>query len=213
MVFHLNTIASFFGFCYIHSMPTEARKNKVRRVLSLRQPDLRVVLEEVKNTHNASAVMRTCDAAGVMFIEVISAGDEPLPINEAVSTRADKWVKIRYHSGPEQCFTRLKKEGFQIVATHIGPASLPYHEIDFSRPTAVVFGNEAEGLSEKTLSYADYKVKIPMFGMTQSLNLSVAVGVILYEAVRQRKGKKYFDERRMRESDFRKYCKEWLGLE
>ncbi|MBN1270879.1 MAG: RNA methyltransferase [Candidatus Aminicenantes bacterium] len=193
-------------------MPTEARKKKVRRVLSQRQPDLRVILEDVKNTHNASAVTRTCDAAGIMHIDVISDAEKPLPINEAISTRADKWVHIRYYPDPGTCFLPLKKEGFQIVATHISPDALPFNQIDFTQPTAVVFGNEAGGLSKEALAFADHRIKIPMFGMAQSLNLSVAVGIILYEAVRQRTAKGYFKKQRLKEDEYEKYYKDWLKL-
>lgn len=167
-------------------MPTENRIRRVEQVLSQRRPDLRVVLEEVRNTHNASAVARTCDAAGVLDIDIIYAGDEEFPVNRAISTQAHKWLRFHRYASVPDCFERLKSKGFEIAATHLGPGAVPYTEIDFTRPIAIVFGNEAEGISSEALKLADHVLKIPMFGMAQSLNLSVSAGVILYEAVRQR---------------------------
>jgi len=191
---------------------TPERLARVEGVLSRRQPDLRVVLEEIANAHNANAVLRTCDAAGVLHVDVIQAAPEPLPINSAVTTRADKWLDIRHHPTPEACFAPLKAAGFQIAATHLGEGAIPYTSLDYSRPTAVVFGNEREGLSAAARAGADVLIKIPMFGMVQSLNLSVSVGIILYEAVRQRFGRGYFESRRLSPEEFEETLDRWLDL-
>ena len=198
--------------CYILSVPTKERIEKVKRVLSLRQPDLRIVLEEVKNTHNASAVVRTCDAAGILHVDVISASGDPFPVNEAISTRAEKWLQFHYHTSATDCLTQLKKEGFKIAATHLSHDSLSYLDMDYAQPIALVFGNEAEGISDEALELADYKIRIPMIGMAQSLNLSVSVGIILYEAMKQRQDKGYYKSRRLSSKEFKAYQDEWLGL-
>ncbi len=198
--------------CYILSVPTKERIEKVKRVLSHRQPDLRVVLEEVKNTHNASAVVRTCDAAGILYVDIISAKGEPFPVNEAISTRAEKWIHFQYHTSAKDCLSSLKEKGFKIAATHLREDSLSYLDLDYAQPIAVVFGNEAEGISEEALEAADYKIRIPMVGMAQSLNLSVSVGIILYEAMKQRQEKGYYDSRRLSEKEFKTFTDEWLGL-
>jgi tRNA (guanosine-2'-O-)-methyltransferase len=192
-------------------VPTKERIEKVKRVLSLRQPDLRVVLEEVKNTHNASAVVRSCDAAGILYVDIISADEEPFPVNEAISTRAEKWIQFQYYTSASDCLNSLKKEGIKIAATHISEDSLPYTDLDYTQPMAIVFGNEAEGLSEEALALADYKIKIPMIGMTQSLNLSVSVGIILYEAMKQRREKGLYNEKRLSPDEFNAYMKKWLN--
>lgn len=192
-------------------MPTKERIEKVKRVLSLRQPDLRVVLEEVKNTHNASAVVRSCDAAGILYVDIISADEELFPVNEAISTRAEKWIQFQYYTSASDCLNSLKKEGIKIAATHISEDSLPYTDLDYTQPMAIVFGNEAEGLSEEALALADYKIKIPMIGMTQSLNLSVSVGIILYEAMKQRREKGLYNEKRLSPDEFNAYMKKWLN--
>jgi tRNA (guanosine-2'-O-)-methyltransferase len=193
-------------------MRTPERLERVNRVLGFRQPDLRVVLEEIANAHNANAVLRTCDAAGVLHVDVITAAPEPLPINGAVTTRADKWLEIHQYPSAEECFAKLKSAGFQIAATDLGEGAIPYTSLDYTRPTAVVFGNEREGLSKAARAAADIKIKIPMFGMVQSLNLSVSVGIILYEAIRQRLGKGFFEERRLSPEEFEETLDRWLDL-
>lgn len=191
-------------------MPTKARIMKVERVLSFRQPDLRVVLEDVTNTHNASAVVRTCDAAGILFLDIISANQDPFPVNEAISTRAEKWLHFTYYASARECLQQLKKRGFQIVATQIGDQSIPHTDLDYAQPMAIVFGNESEGLSAEALKLADHMVQIPLFGMAQSLNLSVSVGIILYEALRQRIQKDYFKEHPLSPAELKTFRNKWL---
>ena len=193
-------------------MPTKKRIEKAKKVLSLRQPDLRIALEEVTNTHNASAVVRTCDAAGVMHLEIISSSMEPFPVNRAVSTRAEKWLKFNYHSSTRECLTRLKEQGFKIAATHLCQNAIPHTSLDYTQPLVIVFGNEAEGLSKEALELSDYIIRIPMMGMVQSLNLSVSVGIILYEALQQRQKKGYYDRVRLSEEEFQKFLRAWLKL-
>jgi len=194
-------------------MPTPERMAKVDRVLSLRQPDLRVVLEGVTVAHNASAVMRTCDAAGVLHLDLISPNPEILHFNEAISTGAHKWLEIGVHGQASECLGALKDSGYQVLATHLRKDSVPYTEVDFTRPTAVVFGSEAEGISEEALAFADRVVRIPMLGMVQSLNLSVSVAVILYEALRQRSEKGFFEAPRLPAGPLEKLRRKWLGLD
>jgi tRNA (guanosine-2'-O-)-methyltransferase len=193
-------------------MPTRERIERVTKVLSFRQPDLRVVLEAVANTHNANAVLRTCDAAGILNVDIIGSSEDPLPINKAITTRADKWLNFNFYPSTGDCLTRLKKQGFKIAATHLGQDAVIYTRADFSKPTAIVFGNESEGISAEAMKLADYKIKIPMFGMVQSLNLSVSVGIILYEALRQRLGKGFFEAPRLSPEEFEDYLNKWLDL-
>jgi tRNA (guanosine-2'-O-)-methyltransferase len=193
-------------------MPTKERTKKTKQVLSLRQPDLRVALEEVTNTHNASAVVRTCDAAGIMYVEIISASGEPFPVNRAISTRAEKWLKFNYYSSTSECLKHLKDEGFSIVATHLGEEAAPYTSLDYTEPTVIVFGNESEGISEEALKLSDHIIQIPMVGMVQSLNLSVSVGIILYEAMKQRQNKGYYANSRLSSDEFQSFLNQWLNI-
>ncbi|OGD12487.1 MAG: hypothetical protein A2Y86_04700 [Candidatus Aminicenantes bacterium RBG_13_62_12] len=193
-------------------MPTPERIAKVTRVLSSRQPDLRIVLEGVTIAHNASAVIRTCDAAGILHLDLVSPNPELLRFNEAISTRADKWLEIAVHPTPAECLGPLKKAGFEIVATHLQKDAVLYTNVDFAKPIALVFGSEAEGISDAALAFADKVVRIPMLGMVQSLNLSVSVAVILYEALRQRTAKGYIDKAQLPAEEFERLKKKWLNL-
>jgi len=207
---HESRLGSAFEVCYIGAMPTRARIAKVEGVLSVRMPDLHVVLEEVSNTHNASAVARTCDAAGVIHVDVIYASPEEFPVNEAISTGSEKWLQLTRYASSEECLKRLKRQGLAILATHLGPDSFPYHAVDYARPVAIVFGNESEGISPTALALADHAIKIPMSGMAQSLNLSVSVGIILYEALRQRRAAGYFPN--LSPQEYARFRKKWLKL-
>jgi tRNA (guanosine-2'-O-)-methyltransferase len=191
-------------------MPTEARVRRVREVLSLRQPDLRVVFEELTNAHNASAVLRTCDAAGVLHVHYVSAAGADFPVNKAISTRADKWVELHAHRTIADCVESLRKEGFQVAATCLREDALPYDAADYTRPTAVIFGNESEGITPEALTLADLKIKIPMLGMVQSLNLSVSVGIVLYEALRQRRSAGRSGSSRLSDEDLAALARKWL---
>jgi tRNA (guanosine-2'-O-)-methyltransferase len=194
-------------------VPTDRRIRRVAAVLDRRQPDLRVVLEGVSIAHNASAVLRTCDAAGVLDVDVISPNPDVLVFNKAITTRADKWVRIRVHASAAACLSRLRSEGFLIAATHLGEGAVPYRELDYTRPVALVFGSESEGISADALGLADVRIRIPMVGMVQSLNLSVSVGIILYEAFQQRLAKGLYDKNRLPRDRYDALFKEWLGTE
>lgn len=191
-------------------MPTQRRREKIKRVLDHRQGDLRVVLEDVVNTHNASAVVRTCEAAGVMYLDVIYNQPRTFPVNEAISTRAEKWLAINLYSSTQECLTHLKKKGFIIAATALCAEAVPYTEVDFTRKMAIVFGNEAEGISDKAREMADFLIRIPMLGMVQSLNLSVSVGIILYEALRQRHLENNWSRHRLTPEEVDFFTRQWL---
>jgi tRNA (guanosine-2'-O-)-methyltransferase len=193
-------------------VPTPERIEKINRVLAFRQPDLRIVLEGVTIAHNASAVIRTCDAAGILHLDLISPNPELIRFNKAITTRADKWLEIGVHGAAADCFTPLKQAGYTIVATHLEKQAVPYTEIDYTRPLALVFGSESEGISAESLGFADRVVRIPMLGMVQSLNLSVSVAVILYEALRQRAAKGFLEQPRLPAEEFERLKKKWLGL-
>lgn len=192
-------------------MPTKQRIEKVKRILSLRQPDIRVVLENIRNVHNASALLRTCDAAGVLNVDVILSKDEHLPVNEAISTGAEKWLLINYFKNFSELYSFAKENGYKIASTYLGSDSIPFWEVDYSEKVCIIFGNEKEGVSEEALKLSDYKIKIPMLGMARSLNVSVSAGIILYEAVRQRSQKNFFDRPRLQPEDFENLFRKFLS--
>ncbi len=193
-------------------MPTAQRIAKVKSVLDRRQPDLRIVIDRVLIAHNASAVLRTCDAAGILYVDLISPNPEVLAINRAISTKVEKWLEVSIYESAEACLRPLKAKGFQIIATHLGPDSLSFRDVNYSQPTVLVFGSEAEGVSTSVLEWADKKIKIPMWGMVQSLNLSVSVGIVLYEALRQREATGYFDQARLPLDEYERLLEKWLKL-
>jgi tRNA (guanosine-2'-O-)-methyltransferase len=192
-------------------VPTPQRIDKIKRLLSLRQPDLRVVLEGVTIAHNASAVVRTCDAAGILHLDLVSPNPDLLGINKAISTRAEKWVDVHVHASVADCLLPLRESGFRIAVTHLDKKAIPYTELDYTQPLAVVFGSESEGVSKEALELADLRVQIPMLGMVQSLNLSVSVGIILYEAMKQRRAQGFYDRRRLGDKEFEAYLRKWLS--
>lgn len=194
-------------------MATDARIEKVKKVLAGRYADLRVVMEDIRNTHNASAVVRTCDAAGILYMDIISPDDQSFPVNEAISTRAEKWLLMKKYKSTRECLTELKKSGFLLAATYLGDNTISYTDVDFTKPTAVIFGNEAEGISPTAREMADYVIKIPMSGMVRSLNLSVSTGIILYEAIRQRLVSPSYSHQGLSSRELDSLARQWLKLD
>ena len=168
---------------------TERRRARVEGVLARRQPDLALVLEDIHDLHNVAAILRTCDAVGVPRIHLIYSTEEP-PVGSfarTTSAGAAKWIDASRHGSVEDCFAALHADGFTIFAAAFEPAARDLYAVDFRRPTAIVLGNEERGLSDAARAQADASLMIPMMGMVQSLNVSVAAAVVLYEALRQRR--------------------------
>jgi tRNA (guanosine-2'-O-)-methyltransferase len=167
---------------------TTRRVERVRTVLARRQPDLTVVLENIHDPHNVSAILRSCDAVGVLRAHAVYTIEEAPPgaFARKTSASAAKWVDVERHESVAHCYDRLRGEGFVVLATSIGPRARSLFEWDLTQPVALVFGNEMRGASEDAVALADAQLEIPMAGMVQSLNVSVACAVCLYEAFRQR---------------------------
>jgi tRNA (guanosine-2'-O-)-methyltransferase len=165
---------------------SDRRRKKIREVLGRRQPDLTLVLENIHDPHNVSAALRSCDAAGVHRVELLYTLEKFPRIGRKSSSSAGKWVERRKHTDAGACFALLRSEGFRIYATRLAPGTVPLYELDLTGRVALVFGNEHRGVSEEAAESADANFHIPMMGMIQSLNVSVACAVALYEAVRQR---------------------------
>ncbi len=169
---------------------TENRKSKFKNVAGSRQFDLTVVLENVHDSHNIGAVMRTCDAVGIGELFVLNTDDrlkdKEQYLGKASASGTKKWIEIHYYENAEECFSQVKRKYSNIYGTHLSGKSISLFDLDLSLSCALVFGNEHDGISHKTLSYLDGNFVIPQFGMVQSLNISVACAVTLYEACRQR---------------------------
>ncbi|MDQ3071917.1 MAG: RNA methyltransferase [Bacteroidota bacterium] len=166
---------------------TPTRKEKIEKVLSQRQPDLTVVMENIHDPHNISAVLRTCDAVGIIDVHIVNTISPHLgKLGKKSSASAKKWVNTIYHNGISECYDSLKKQGYNIYATHLSQNSSTLYDLNLVQPVALVFGNEHSGVSEEAWQKADGNFIIPMVGMIPSLNISVACAVSLYEAFRQR---------------------------
>ena len=167
---------------------TEERKNRIETVLNNRQTNLTIVLEDVEDPRNITAVMRTADAVGVQDIYVINTGRPVLKKFGYRSGRgATKWITMHQFATVEECFAVLRKTFSVILTTHLSSDAIDLYSIDFKESVALVFGNEQEGVSEKARALADGNFIIPQMGMVQSLNISVACAVSIYEAYRQKK--------------------------
>jgi tRNA (guanosine-2'-O-)-methyltransferase len=162
------------------------RIDKIRNVLARRQADLTVVLENVHDSHNVSAVFRSCDAVGVLRVELLYTREKFPRIGRKSSSSASKWLDQRRHTSVNACYEKLRGEGFSIYATRLASSSVSLYDLDLTRPAAFVFGNEHRGVSDEAAVNADATLHIPMMGMIESLNISVAAAVCLYEALRQR---------------------------
>ncbi len=167
-------------------MPTARRLQKMERVLRNRQLDLRVVCENIHDPHNVSAILRTCDAAGVGMVHLLYTHEEFPQLGKKSSASAKKWIDIQRHRSFEELQQALHRDGITIYATHLGEQAISIYDVDWTQPSAIIMGNEHRGVSDEALAIADANVYIPQFGMIESLNVSVATAIILYEAVRQR---------------------------
>lgn len=162
------------------------RAERIKAVLARSQPDLSVVMENIHDPHNVSAVFRSCDAVGVRRVDLLYTLEKFPRIGKKSSSSANKWIEFRKHRSVDACYSALRAEGFSIYATRLETSSVMLYDLDLRKKVALVFGNEHRGVSDDAVAKADGSFQIPMFGMIQSLNVSVACAVCLYEALRQR---------------------------
>lgn len=167
---------------HLETYLTERRKDRFKEVLSERTRHFTVVTEDVYQLHNTSAVMRTCDVFGIQDLHVVEEKVSKR-IDKEIAMGAQKWVDFkRYHSITD-CIKTLKNSGYQIIATTPHHDSTLLHEFDVSKKSAFFFGKESEGLSDTVMNAADGFLKIPMYGFTESLNISVSAAIILQSVV------------------------------
>lgn len=191
---------------------TPEREEKLTNVLSKRQPDITVVLENVFDPHNISAVMRTCDAIGIQDIYILNT---KIPRHKKwgfkSSSSAHKWLTAHQFEDINECFGQLRKNYKTILTTHLSSDAVSLHQIDFTGTIALVFGNEHSGVSEEIRSLADGNFVIPQVGIIRSLNISVACAVTLYEAFRQKKLAGHYEQSRIGKDRFKELFQEWRG--
>lgn len=166
---------------------SERRKARMREVISRRQLDLVVVIEDLADPHNTAAVFRSAEAFGVGELHLVTDRAAWPGVNPAVSAHTHRWVDQRRWFDPLPCARELLGRGLTLLTTALDDDSVDYRDVDWTRSTAVVFGQEKKGVSRGMREQADASVMVPMVGFAQSLNVSVSAGVVLSEALRQRR--------------------------
>ena len=181
---------------------TAEREAKIKAVVARRQTDLTVILENVHDPHNIGAVLRSCDTVGVNEIFVIytqkGRNTEAQYVGFHSASGAKKWVTVHFFEEIKDCIEEVRSRYAMIYGTHLSADSDSLYDLDLTKSTALVFGNEHSGISDELLQHLDGNFVIPQYGMVQSLNISVACAVTLFEASRQRnvsgRYNKIFDE-------------------
>ncbi|EKO3581848.1 tRNA (guanosine(18)-2'-O)-methyltransferase TrmH [Vibrio metschnikovii] len=168
------------------------RYQRIQDVLKARQTDLTVCLEEVHKPNNVSAVIRTADAVGLHQIHAVWPNEQMRTLSHT-SAGARNWVEVQTHNSTLEAVSHLKETGMQILVTNLSEHAIDFRAIDYTKPTAIIFGSEKSGISPQALQLAHHDIVIPMVGMVQSLNVSVASALILYEAQRQRQQAGMYD--------------------
>jgi len=167
-------------------MPLLPRRfERLKSVLNHRMADLTVLLEHVEKPHNLSAILRSCDAVGALEAHAVSFDGRPRTFN-STAQGSQKWVPLHDHPNAETAIRCLKERGFRLYGTHLEVDAKDYRDCDFTGPTAFVLGAEKWGLTDQARDLMDEALFIPMRGMVQSLNVSVATATLLFEALRQR---------------------------
>jgi tRNA (guanosine-2'-O-)-methyltransferase len=159
---------------------------RITSMLDRRQPELTVLLERVHKPHNLAAIVRTADAIGVSDVHATWEDKAMRLAGNKSATGSQNWVNVHSHETTADAIQALRDQGMQIIATNLSDTAVDFREVDYTKPTAILLGQEKHGISDEALSLADQDVIIPMVGMCQSLNVSVASALILYEAQRQR---------------------------
>jgi len=176
----------------------ERRAAKFRAVARKRQLNLTIILENVLDMHNIGAVLRSCDSVGIHEIFVLQTEEglqhDNLVVGKRTSMGTRKWVHSHYYTDRKACFEHVRQIADTVWSTHLSEDAHALYELDLTQPVALLFGNERDGISEETLAYTDGNFLIPQMGMAESLNISVACAVSLYEAYRQRQKKGFYSE-------------------
>ncbi len=177
---------------------TPERFQRITNLLDKRQPDLTVCMEQVHKTHNLSAIIRTADAIGIHEIHAIYTTQSRW-LSGGRASGSQKWVKVVEQPDTETAIAGFKQQGMQVLATNLSDRAVDFREIDYTKPTALILGQERDGISPAALAHADHHVVVPMYGMVESLNVSVAGALIMYEAQRQRLAAGLYDTPKLSE--------------
>lgn len=188
---------------------TDERLQRIISTATARQFSLQVVMENIHDPHNVSAIFRTCDAVGVPKISLLYTFESFPRISKTSSSSANKWIDVEKFTDTKNCYDKLHAQGFKVYASVLNKNAVSIYDIDFTQKIAIVFGNEKRGVSQEAEKFADESFYIPMRGMIQSLNVSVAAAVTLYEAQRQRTKKKMYERSELAQPDLDILIDKW----
>lgn len=191
---------------------TPERFARLKQALNSRQHDLTVLADGVHKEHNVSAIIRTCDAVAIARLHAVSPG-RAFRRHHMIAGGSKRWVDVTRHKSTAEAFEILRTEGFRILAAQAGDGAVDYRETDYTQPVAIVLGAERQGPSRYAIAHADGAISIPMRGLVESLNVSVAAAVILYEAERQRREAGLYARRPPDEARFTTTLFEWAWPE
>jgi tRNA (guanosine-2'-O-)-methyltransferase len=186
------------------------RFDRIVATLDRRQPDLSILMENVHKTRNLGALARTCDAVGIGVIHAVAPDSDAVKLGHKTAGGTEKWIALHRHTSTKRAFDGLRESGLVILAAGVTADAVDFRAVDYTRPTAIVVGSELDGLSKDAAANADQCIQIPLMGMVESLNVSVATGIILYEAARQRSLAGMYDKRRIEEREYDRLLFEWL---
>lgn len=187
------------------------RNERLQSALAKRQKGLAVILENIHDPHNAAAILRSCDAVGVWRVAMVYSIEEPPKIKHSpAAASALKWLNVERYSSIDTCYDSFHSDGYTVLATKIEPTAKQLYEYDLTKPTAIVLGNEHRGISDEAAKLSDGLLYIPMMGMVESVNVSVAAAITLFEALRQRQQKRMYDAPTLNETEYTTALAHWL---
>lgn len=194
----------------MHGTRTPRREQRVRETLERRQKDLTLIMDNIWDPHNVSAVLRSCDAFGVLGVHLYYTTAEWPALGEKSSASARKWVERVRHSDHESMLAWFRERDYQVIRTGFSETARPLWDFDLSLPTAVILSNEHRGTSPELKALVPDELYIPMQGMVQSFNVSVAAALILYEAFQQRRVKGLYDRPSLSPEELDERLAAWL---
>jgi tRNA (guanosine-2'-O-)-methyltransferase len=189
---------------------SDERMERMEQTLAHRQPGLVLVLENVHDPHNLGAILRSADAVGIMRIMMVYYIESLPDISKSSASGALKWLNFERFRSIQSCYEELRKQEFQILATKIEPKAKELYEYDLVTPTAIVVGNEHRGISLEAADGADGLLYIPMKGMVESVNVSVASAICLFEAMRQRRAAGLYEKPQLSGELMRSELESWI---
>ena len=187
---------------------TPERFVKLKNTLSKRQPDLRVLTDHVHKPHNIAAIVRTCDAMGIANLHMVWPHDH-YGKHSKTASGSDRWVNVHTHQTSMEAIELQKKEGRKVIAAHFSERAIDFRTYDYTQPTTLLLGQELFGVTDESADACDEHVVIPMMGMVESFNVSVAAAIILSEAQSQRDKAGMFDELSMSDVEYNKTLFRW----